>query len=296
MKTFKRLIGVSICLAVAAIVLFTPSTFAAPPKPQSGTTLAAYKTLDICEVTPETENAPAVWYYSGVIAVWNEGAVPTEGLAIVDVIQNKLSGPTWNPAYSVSITLEPAVIPAGTTREEATVFTYGYEGPALLGDIRNVVTVTITNHSGSLGTPKGPEPKATWNGLVVPCEALGCTYTQGYWDDKPDVVWPDGYLRDAIFFLSGQTWQDVLDTPVGGNGYYILAYQYIAAVLNKANGAFVPQGVQNTLVLAQTWFSVNGPSACPSGSSCGLQKGWAAVLDLYNKGLYPGGPLHCPGD
>ena len=36
---------------------------------------------------------------------------------------------------------------------------------------------------------------------------MGCTYTQGYWGNKPGVVWPDPYSRDAVFFLSGQTWQ-----------------------------------------------------------------------------------------
>jgi hypothetical protein len=106
-------------------------------------------------------------------------------------------------------------------------------------------------------------------------------------------VWPDPYSRDATFFLSGKTWQEVLDTPAGGNGYYILAYQYIAAVLNIKNGAAVPEGVEETLNSAYDWFVSSGPSACTAGFPCGLQKDWAATLDLYNNGLYPGGPPHC---
>jgi hypothetical protein len=35
------------------------------------------------------------------------------------------------------------------------------------------------------------------------------------------------------------------------------------------------------------------PSACTANASCGTQKDWAAVLDQYNNGLYPGGPGHC---
>jgi hypothetical protein len=300
MKTFKTLNCIMICLAIVALGLLTPSNFAKPPSPpQNGTTLAAYKTLDICELEPANGSTPATWRYSGEIAVWNEGAVPTQGLAITDMIQYKVSGSTWSDSgCEVTITAPEGftwVIPAGTTMETATIFTYVCEGPALPGSIRNVATVTITNHSGSLGTPKGPETKVTWSGEVLPCaEPLGCTYTQGYWGNKPDVEWPYPFERDATFFLSGKTWQEVLDTPVNvSQGYYQLAHQYIAAVLNRANGAFIPQGVKDTLVLANTWLLWNNPSACTGPGSCGLQKDWAAVLDQYNSGLYPDGPPHC---
>lgn len=188
-------------------------------------------------------------------------------------------------------------IPAGTTMETATIFTYEYEGAPLPGDIRNNATITILNHSGRLGKPFGPNPKATYYGSMPPppCEGvgMGCTYTQGYWGNKPDVVWPSPYSRDVMFFLSGQTWQQVFDTPTGGNGYYILAYQYMAAVLNAANGAYVPDGVQTTLNLAATWFATAVPVNCSKGGSCGPQKTWAGILDSYNNGDYPGGPPHC---
>lgn len=122
----------------------------------------------------------------------------------------------------------------------------------------------------------------------------GCTYTQGYWGNKPGIVWPSSYSRDAAFYLSGQTWQQVLDTPVNvSQGYYQLAHQYIAAVLNKANGASVPSGVQDVLDLASAWFEENVPDACAASGSCGTQKDWAATLDLYNNGDYPDGPPHC---
>jgi hypothetical protein len=122
----------------------------------------------------------------------------------------------------------------------------------------------------------------------------GCTYTQGYWGNKPDVVWPSGYRRDDMFFLSNQTWQGVLDTPVNvSQGYYQLAHQTIAAVLNASNGAPVPGGIAATLALATSWLTNNAPSACTARGSCGVQKDWAATLDLYNNGTYPGGPAHC---
>lgn len=121
-----------------------------------------------------------------------------------------------------------------------------------------------------------------------------CVRTQGYWGNKPGVVWPNPYSRTATFFLSGQTWQQVMDAPVNAStGYYQLAHQYIAAVLNQANGAAVPQGVQDVLNLAESWLGANGPSACTARGSCGDQKNWASILDTYNNGLYPGGPSHC---
>lgn len=255
---------------------------------QSGTTLAGYKTVDICEVNSTT------WRYSGVITVWNEGAVDTTGLSILDTIQYK-TGTQWKNGFTPQITLDPAVIPAGTTQETAIAFPYSVEGAPLAGTIRNVAKITITNHSGSLGIPKGPEPKATFTGTVKPCPTNGgCAYTQGYWGSKPGVTWPAPYTRDASFYLSGKTWQQVMDTSVNeSQGYYQLAHQFIAATLNKANGAFVPSGVQDTLNLATTWLAANAPSACTANGSCGTQKDWAKTLDIYNNGTYPSGPAHC---
>jgi hypothetical protein len=295
----KLTIGFFVVAAIAAVLVFNGLAQKAPKGGQSGTTLAAYKTLDICEVSPATDTTPAIWRYSGEISVWNQGAVDTVGFDIQDVIQTKVAGSQYYDIYGVSITPSPAnfVIPAGTTMETATVFKYSFEGPAL--DplyIRNVANLTILNHSGNLGTPYGPSPKVTWTGgQPLPCPVSGgCTYTQGYWGSKPGVVWPATYSRDAAFFLSGQTWQQVMDTPVNvSQGYYQLAHQYIAAILNKANGAMVPEGVQTTLGLAEDWLTINAPSACPTGGSCGTQKTWAGILDDYNKGDYVGGPGHC---
>ena len=108
------------------------------------------------------------------------------------------------------------------------------------------------------------------------------------------MVWPAPYDRTNTFYLSGKTWQAVLDTAVSeSQGYYQLAHQYIAAVLNIASGAGVPAGVQAVIDDANTWLTNYPPSACTAKGSCGIQKDLAAILDSYNRGLYPGGPLHC---
>lgn len=262
----------------------------------NGTTLAGYKTLDICSVNDTT------WRYSGEIAVWNEGAIDTTGFAIQDFIEFKFGNKWLVLIPNVPVTYS-GEIPAGTTQLTALTFPYSYEynlPPVLPTTIRNTANLTILNHSAHLGTPFGPSPKASFLSTdVKPCPVdMGCTYTQGYWGTYGSVEnphnWPAPYSRDAYFFLSGLTWQQVMDTPVNvSQGYYQLAHQYIAAVLNQANGAYVPEGVQDTLDLAYSWLGANGPAACTAGGSCGLQKDWAKVLDDFNNGVYPGGPGHC---
>lgn len=71
--------------------------------------------------------------------------------------------------------------------------------------------------------------------------------TQGYWKNHPE-NWPappeslQGLVKyEDNFFYSGQNWMGVLQTqPKGGNAYYTLAHQYIAAVLNMYNGNWAP--------------------------------------------------------
>jgi hypothetical protein len=334
---FKGLVTTSFVIAaLAALVFATPVAVAGGPG-KNGTTLAGYKTLDICSVPDAAGNPSNTWRYSGDIAVWNQGAIDTIGFKINDCLQTKtITGGTQfvDVECRDSVTnpqvFDPSVteIPAGTTQLTALTFAYSFEAPAWPVDvfaIKNVANLTILNHSGQTpGTPFGPSPKTTWDGGVPPLCAQGsnrgCTYTQGYWGNKPGVVWPSPYSRTANFFLATNlvctancggnpnddligpgstqyTWQNVLDTPANqSQGYYQLAHQYIAAVLNIAktvNPAVPPQGVQETLNLAQAWLTSNGPAACVAAGSCGVQKDWAAVLDDFNNGVYPDGPLHC---
>ena len=99
-------------------------------------------------------------------------------------------------------------------------------------------------------------------------QGVGCAYTQGYWkthsadgpadrDDTWDLVGPLGEY--TLFFDSGQTWIDVLWTPPsGGNAYYILAHQYIAAKLNVLAGAS-STSISSELALAEALFEEYTP-------------------------------------
>lgn len=284
-RQFCRSAARAACLTMSFAAALAGS--AARAQSAGATTLAAYQTLEVCTVSD------AVWRYHGEIAIWNAGAVDTQGLAIGERIQVR-TGNAWTDAYAVPVE-RPDAIAAGSTQAGATIIPYSLDGAPLAGDIRNAALITILNHAGALGTPTGPEPKAAFSGTVAPCPASGgCVYTRAYWGGKAGVAWPEPYSRDAQFFLGGQTWQALLDAQVSlAQGYYQLAQQYIAAVLNAVNGALVPSGVEDTIALAETWLGANVPGACGEAGQCGQQKAWAAVLASYNEGHYPGGPSHC---
>lgn len=286
----KKLQVVLVLIALASVALFAGS------KGNNGTTLAGYKTIDICTVTPDT-----TWRYSGVITAWNEGAIDTVGFTINDFIEYK-TGNKWIKGFDVPVTYS-GEIPAGKVQSEALAFPYSIDSAALPGFIRNNASLTIMNHSGSLGKPTGPNPKATYDGTLPPpaCEVpLGCiTGGAGYWKQHNDncdtncVDWPIAYSPNATFFNSGQTWLGAMNVSPK-NGYYILAYQYIAVLLNAAKGAAEPTGISDTMTLATAWFNTAVPSDCTAPGSCGLQKAWGAALEQFNQGIYPGGPGMCP--
>ncbi len=133
----------------------------------------------------------------------------------------------------------------------------------------------------------------------VPCGG-GCTRTLGYWKTHSkygpapyDDVW--GGKEDETFFLSGQSYYEVLWTPPAGNVYYNLAHQYIAAEMNFLAGAD-PSAVQSTFDAATALLSTNSPNDA-AGLKGKDKKPWtelASTLDDYNNGDI--GPGHCDED
>lgn len=148
----------------------------------------------------------------------------------------------------------------------------------------------VTNDSGSTGS-------ATWVVDVnVPCG--GCTLTPGYWKTHSsygpapyDPTWA-GIGENTIFFLSARSWYTVLWTaPKGGNAYYILAHQYIAARLNILAGANTTPAVDATLAWATGFFNTYAPTANLNKTIRGQAIAAAELLDAYNNGYI--GPGHC---
>jgi hypothetical protein len=245
---------------------------AAPP--------AAAATFDVC-----ADETTGRWRYSGVVTVPGlEGAQ----VGVVSRIQNQTSREGYVDAATASAGLPQAR--AGSTL----VVPYSVEAPPLsLGVLRSAATVQLSTLTDPTLRTLFVESGMVTADAVCGCAPKGCVRTQGYWGNKPSVVWPAPYSRQALFFSSGLSWQQILDTPPRGSGYLILAHQYIAAVLNRAAGASAPSGVQSVINAAGTWFSSGTvPSTCGPGD-CATQKTWAGILDTYNNGQYPGAPKHC---
>ena len=134
--------------------------------------------------------------------------------------------------------------------------------------------------------------------VSVPCG--GCTLTPGYWKTHSqygpapyDETWALlDFGEDTNFFLSGQTWYQVMWTPpAGGDAYYILAHAYIAARLNLLNGAASVGEVSTALTWAETYFTNNTPGQDLPKSVRQQIVSFATILDNYNNGLI--GPGHC---
>lgn len=139
---------------------------------------------------------------------------------------------------------------------------------------------------------------------TVACD-VGCTLTPGYWKTHSefgpapyDDTWallPNG--ASTAFFLSGQTYYEVLWTPPQGNAYYILAHAYIAALLNQLNGADIPSDVLAAFNAATDLFETSTPAEVASAKGKTGNELRAQIIDLatslddYNNGLT--GPGHC---
>lgn len=151
--------------------------------------------------------------------------------------------------------------------------------------VRGAPITGTSTYAGSFNGDRGT--LVEFYNSPAPPPPLGCTFTLGYWKNHTD-AWPAGFSPDDPFFSSGQTWLEVLQSPVKGNVYYIVAHQYIAAALNIANGASVPANVQTAFNDAAAYL------ADPAGSTLTRDQltAIAGVLDSYNNGFE--GVPHCP--
>ena len=128
----------------------------------------------------------------------------------------------------------------------------------------------------------------------------GFTHTWGYWKTHStcgsaprDDTW-DQIGENSLFFISQETYCAILGTRVaGGNAYYQLAHQYIAAQLNSLDGAAMRADVQAAYGEATGLLGAYTPAQV-----AGFKKGTpgqklifarfnelAGILDRYNSGL-----------
>ena len=265
----------SLCMLPLALLLPVGAASA-----QQTERAAAASTLDVCH-----DSATGNWRYFGVVAT--DRIRPGHAISVDNIIQNKVSSAGFDDVYT-----QASVLGNGAQVQAFSIDA----APLVLGTLRHTARLRIVD----LANPGAAAPVLVaayhFDTAVCGCgHPVGCTRTQGYWGKKPGVVWPAPYSRDAMFHSSGLTWQQVGDTPPKhGNAYLILAHQFIAAVLNRAGGASAPSAVQNTLDQARAFFASGTTLQSCASDACGTQKTWAAILDTYNNGLYPGAPAACP--
>lgn len=157
-------------------------------------------------------------------------------------------------------------------------------------------TIVLSCDKHELVEPISPEDEMA---LTLKCAT--CTLTPGYWkthsENGPapyDGTW--ALLSDGAstpFFLSGQTYYEVLWTSPKGNAYYILAQAYIAAELNALAGADF-SAAQDAFDAATVLFENYTPEdvSALKGQAKTEWTNLATILDNYNNGVI--GPGHCP--
>jgi hypothetical protein len=173
----------------------------------------------------------------------------------------------------------------------------------------------VTNIARTDEIDTGDSDPAPWTVTVNVICGAGCGYTQGYWknhdwdSNHPDPTWYEWYTDGvtypllggkALFFGTGKSWSETLDTPArAGNAYYILAYQYIAAYLNTQkmfDPAYHPD-LYEYLGKAEYLLNKYGmPSpSIPAGDDWDEALRVAGWLDSFNNGYLAleGGPEHC---
>lgn len=248
----------------------------------------AASTLDVCEA------ASGKWIYSGVVSLSEQRGFDARDAKVDYLIQNKVTGPDFSNKYRGSSWASAF----GDDRDGSHVFAYSITAaPLTLGTIRNAARVQIPDQFSKDAGPVTLESLFPYAASVCSCTpAVGCVRSQGYWGHKKNLVWPGSYDRQALFFASGLTLQQILTSPAGGSGYIILARQYMAAVLNYAAGASAPPSIIKVIDDASTFFSGGTTAASCQPGQCAAQKAWAGILDTYNNGAYPGAPKACKDD
>lgn len=120
-------------------------------------------------VTVEKDAGTDVAYVSGQVCVTNGGSEATEGLAINDVLTAPNDKDNVIMSTAVDVSGNPSLAPG-----ETHCYSYKFSASGLDGGetYKNTANVTITNHSGSLGTPKGPSPSATFVMPTTPTKTV----------------------------------------------------------------------------------------------------------------------------
>jgi len=109
----------------------------------------------------KSESYNEAYFVNGTIMVTNVGAVTTENLKLVDQVQYKIGAGQFQDLPDATQTVIPVnQLAPGETGS----YYYSIAFTPVAGAVyRNIVKITITNHSGHIGEEFGPTPKADFS-------------------------------------------------------------------------------------------------------------------------------------
>ena len=263
----------------------TPSKLTAPDSPSLVTGVATAKTIEVCI----DAGAPAGTY---TIAVQDDASVA--GDVITDpvvLVPGQCGIAFFRPGADLSVA---QVTLTATTDAGAGTFSFTcvddlsppFDGAFCVSGTAgagNVVTAQANGFHGST---------VTFFFVLDPPPPAGCTFTQGYYKNKGNAL----IAGNTNFDGSGLSETQILNTPSGGNGYIILAKQYIAAKANIAGGAGITGDALIAYNAATAYFATGLTIANPYNATYAkdVLTALATALDLYNNGVAgQGNPLHC---
>ncbi len=155
--------------------------------------------------------------------------------------------------------------------------------------LNNTATVAAANES-----PRKTANNTASASISVTCPPPppdgGCTFTQGFWKNHPE-VWPVSSLTLGTVSYTDVQLGEIFDQPVAGNGLISLAHQLIAAKLNIASGAD-PTAISQAIVDADAL--IDGLVVPPVGSGFLSPDDTSDLVDAltdFNEGVT--GPGHC---
>jgi hypothetical protein len=229
------------------------------------------------------ENEPNDNQWGGEMKLTFPKAVKLESMKVLDI--DEYEDNSWVYLYDAEGNeLHKAMLQPLGNNSKQTVSLGSTEGVMM-------IKVVLAGKDGFVGSGAIDDIMFCETVVVPPTdEVTGCTRTQGYWKNHADpnkkqydATWND-YLS-KMFFNSGMTYLQVLNKSPKGDAYIILAHQYIAAELNVAAGASIPDDVLAAWNAATAYFK---GETTPGRSDL---LAWAELLDDYNNGVV--GPGHC---
>jgi hypothetical protein len=220
--------------------------------------------------------------------------------------------------WTVYLTIDGVVEDTQLTEADG-CYTWENLGPLAAGsyyDVEEDVPIGWTALTATSHDFDPPVSGESYSFTFINSRELGCALTFGYWknhdwDSKHfDPTW-DEIGEETDFFDTGINWNDILDLPPSeGNAYFILAHQYIAAILNSlkddnpASTAMIAQELADAEALLDyydTFLNDDGLPYIPADGTVfsSNDRAWAIeiayTLDMFNNGELPGGPPHCGG-